>query len=135
MRRDFAVWSEAASEGDMGSANRILVVDDNVDAADMTAAMLRFHGLDVDVAYGGLEGLAAARAIAPSVIFLDIGMPVMDGYQVAAALRADEALRGVKIVALTAWGDAASREKSKAAGFDMHITKPANFHNLLDIAR
>lgn len=119
----------------MASAKKILIVDDNVDAADLTAEMLRLYGHEVDVAYGGPEGLAAARAIAPSVIFLDIGMPEMDGYQVAAALRADEAFRGVKIVALTAWGDAAAREKSKAAGFDLHLTKPANFHNLLDIAQ
>lgn len=67
----------------------------------------------MDVAYGGPEGLAAAKATGPSVIFLDIGMPVMDGYQVATALRSDEAFRGVKIVALT---------------------KPADYRNLLDIA-
>jgi CheY-like chemotaxis protein len=119
----------------MASAKKILIVDDNVDAADLTAEMLRLYGLEVDVAYGGPEGLAAAKATAPSVIFLDIGMPIMDGYQVATALRSDEAFRGVKIVALTAWGDAASRERSKAAGFDMHLTKPANLTNLLDIAQ
>ncbi len=118
----------------MAAAKKILIVDDNVDAADLTAAVLRLHGLEVDVAYGGPEGLAAAKATAPSVIFLDIGMPVMDGYQVATALRSDEAFRGVKIVALTAWGDAAAREKSKAAGFDLHVTKPADYRNLLDIA-
>ncbi len=119
----------------MAASRKVLIVDDNVDAADMTAALLRLYGLHVDVAYGGLEGLAAAKAVAPSVIFLDIGMPEMDGFEVATALRADEAFRGVKIVALTAWGDAASREKSKAAGFDLHITKPVNFDSLLDIAR
>lgn len=119
----------------MASTRKILIVDDNMDAADLTAEVLRLHGLEVDVAYGGIEALAAARAIVPSVIFLDIGMPEMDGYQVATALRADEAFRSVTIVALTAWGDPASRAKSKAAGFDLHITKPANFHNLLDIAR
>ncbi len=119
----------------MASSKRILIVDDNVDAADLTAEMLRLHGLDVDVAYGGRAALATAKAIAPGVIFLDIGMPEMDGYEVATALRADEAFRGVKIVALTAWGDAASRARSKAAGFDLHITKPASVHNLLDIAR
>ncbi|QBE66423.1 response regulator [Pseudoduganella lutea] len=119
----------------MASAKKILIVDDNVDAADLTAEMLRMYGHEVEVAYGGPEGLAAAKATAPGVIFLDIGMPVMDGYQVATALRADEAFRRVKIVALTAWGDAASREKSKVAGFDLHLTKPANFRNLLYIAQ
>ena len=119
----------------MASAKKILVVDGNVDAADLTAELLRLYGHDVGVAYGGPEGLATAKASVPSVIFLDIGMPVMDGYQVATALRSDEAFHGVTIVALTAWGDATSREKSKAAGFDLHLTKPANLDKLLDIAR
>ncbi|QCP14403.1 response regulator [Pseudoduganella umbonata] len=113
------------------AANKILIVDDNADAADMTAEALRLFGLNVEVAYGGPEGLATAKAIAPSVIFLDIGMPQLDGYQVATALRADEKMSGVKLIALTAWGDAASREKSKAAGFDAHITKPADFSDLV----
>lgn len=70
------------------STRKILVVDDNRDSADMTAQMLQMYGLEVQVAYGGPEGLAAARANRPSLIFLDIGMPLLDGYQVAAAVRA-----------------------------------------------
>lgn len=117
----------------MGSTKRILIVDDNVDAADLTAQVLRMNGLTVDVAYGGPEGLAAAHKIAPNVIFLDIGMPVMDGYKVAEALRADKAFVDVKLVALTAWGDHESRLKTKEAGFDMHLVKPANLATLIDI--
>lgn len=116
------------------SERTILVVDDNADAADMTAQMLQLYGLNVRVAYGGTEGLASVRASHPDLVFLDIGMPVMDGYQVAAAVRADQTLSGVKLVALTAWGDEASRSKARAAGFDMHLTKPANIAELVNIA-
>lgn len=118
----------------MASTRRILVIDDNIDAADLTAEVLRHYDLDVDVAYGGLEGLAAARALMPDVIFLDIGMPVMDGYAVAKALRGEAASRRMKIVALTAWGDQASREQTRAAGFDLHLVKPAQLLELIDIA-
>jgi CheY-like chemotaxis protein len=116
------------------SEKKILVVDDNADAADMTAQILQMYGLHVQVAYGGPEGLALARANRPDLIFLDIGMPLMDGYQVAQAVRADVTLSKVMLVALTAWGDEASRNKARAAGFDMHLTKPANIVELLDIA-
>ena len=114
--------------------NTILVVDDNTDAADMTAQMLQMYGLNVEVAYGGAEGLSIARSIRPDIIFLDIGMPIMDGYQVAAAIRADTMLSNVKLVALTAWGDEASRVKTRTAGFDMHLTKPANIVELVEMA-
>jgi len=116
------------------SERKILVVDDNADAADMTAQMLQLYGLNVQVAYGGTQGLANVRSMHPDLVFLDIGMPVMDGYQVAEAVRADQTLKDVKLVALTAWGDEASRSRARAAGFDMHLTKPANILELVDIA-
>jgi CheY-like chemotaxis protein len=118
----------------MGMEKRVLIVDDNIDAADLTADYLRVFGADVSVAYGGAEALAAARASLPHVIFLDIGMPGMDGYEVAQALRADGLFHDVKIIALTAWGDQASRDKSRASGFDLHLTKPANLSTLLELA-
>ena len=118
----------------MGTEKRVLIVDDNIDAADLTADYLRVFGADVSVAYGGAEALAAARASLPHVIFLDIGMPGMDGYEVAQALRADQAFHDVKIIALTAWGDQASRDKSQASGFDLHLTKPANLSTLHELA-
>lgn len=112
-----------------------MIVDDNVDAADLIAEVLRMYEMGVEVAYGGQEGLAAAKASCPDVIFLDIGMPFMDGYQVAKALRSDATMTSVKIIALTAWGDASSREKSRDAGFDVHLTKPAGIAELIDLAR
>lgn len=119
----------------MGSDSKILVVDDNVDAADLLADYLRVFGVNVIVAYGGKEALAVARMNPPTVIFLDIGMPEVDGYQVASSLRSDTTFDHVKIVALTAWGDGQSREKSKVAGFDLHLTKPANLEVILSLAK
>jgi len=118
----------------MHLARKILIVDDNVDAADLLASLLQAYGFNVQVAYGGPDALTAARATLPTLMFLDIGMPVMDGYQVATAIRADETLRSMKLVALTAWGDEASRMKAQVAGFDLHLTKPANLVDLLAIA-
>lgn len=118
----------------MASEKTILIVDDNVDAADLTADYLRIFGAHVSVAYGGSEALLAARTVFPDVIFLDIGMPSVDGYDVAKALRADGRFNSVTIIALTAWGDTDSRERSKAPGFDLHLTKPADFSTLVKLA-
>lgn len=114
---------------------RILVVDDNADVADMTTYVLQAYGFSVKAAYGGPEGIEVAHSFRPTLIFLDIGMPEMDGFQVAQAIRADKVLRSVKLVALTAWGDDASRLKVRAAGFDLHLVKPADVNSLLEVAR
>lgn len=119
----------------MDRAKLVLVVDDNVDAADMTAEVLRMHGISAVVAYGGPEGLEMAQALMPSVIFLDIGMPFMDGCAVATALRKDKAFQEVKLVALTAWGDQEMCERIVAAGFDIHLTKPALLATLIKVAQ
>lgn len=116
----------------MEASPLVLVVDDNVDAADMTAEVLRMCGIKVVVAYGGAEGLETAKRLMPSVIVLDIGMPVMDGCAVAAALRQEAAFVKVKLVALTAWGDKESRERTRLAGFDLHLTKPAALTSLVE---
>jgi CheY-like chemotaxis protein len=116
------------------STNKILIVDDNVDAADTTAFLLEAYGLNVEVAYGGYEALAAARASHPYLIFLDIGMPLIDGYEVARTLRADGCCIETRLVALTAWGDEASRIKVRAAGFDLHLVKPADLKDLISAA-
>jgi len=103
---------------------RILVVDDNVDAADTLAFVLHMLQYRVQVAYDGWEGVAAALEDPPDVVLLDIGMPSLDGYEVAARLR--QALGAtVLLIAHTAWGDAATLRRCKEAGFDHHLTKPA----------
>ncbi|MGX9217001.1 PAS domain-containing protein [Massilia varians] len=109
--------------GAVGGA-RILVVDDNVDAAMTLSMILEACGYTTQVAHGGIEALAAAQAFRPQVAFLDIGMPGMDGYETARAMRRLEGLEDVTLVALTGWGAESDRRKSNEAGFDQHLTKP-----------
>jgi CheY-like chemotaxis protein len=82
-------------------------------------------GHTAPVAADGYQALRMIASLRPQVVFLDIGMPGMSGYEVAQAVRADPKLAGVRLVALTGWGGAADRARSKAAGFDAHLTKPA----------
>jgi len=100
------------------------VIDDNVYAAEGLARLLRLDGHSVDVAYDGTGGLNAALARRPDVIFLDIGLPGLDGYAVARKLR-DAGLSGVKLVALTGYGKYDDRRRARAAGFDEYVVKPA----------
>lgn len=107
------------------SGHRLLVVDDNHDAAISLAMLLRMLGHEVEVANDGRSALEMAPAIRPSVIFLDIGMPGMDGYEVARRLRQRPDMKHVVLVALTGWGQQADRRRSKDAGFNHHLVKPA----------
>ncbi|WP_239701100.1 response regulator [Massilia sp. 9096] len=109
----------------------MLVVDDNIDAADLVAEFMAFQGYEIAVAYGGEEAIKIAETFGPNLIFLDLGMPGMDGYQVVSALRHAEWFPPTRIVALTAWGDQDSRERTKTGGFDAHLVKPARLENLI----
>jgi CheY-like chemotaxis protein len=104
---------------------RVLVADDNVDAADTLAHLLRMAGHEVRVAHDGEEAMRIAAQFQPALAFLDIGMPRMDGYQAARALRALPGMQEVRLVALTGWGAEDDRARSRAAGFDHHLLKPA----------
>ena len=106
-------------------ALRVLVADDNVDAADTLAYLLRMAGHEVRIAYDGEEALRIGAEFRPELAFLDIGMPRMDGYQAAQALRALPGMQGVRLAALTGWGAEEDRARSQAAGFDHHLLKPA----------
>ena len=117
--------------GQQRSSRRILVVDDNPDAAELVAQLLALEGHEVSFACSGADALAVADRLVPEVVFLDIGMPGMDGYQVASALRRSGRFSGTRIVALTAWGNAKAREWSAATGFDAHLVKPARAEILL----
>jgi CheY-like chemotaxis protein len=113
---------------------RILVVDDNVDAAESLALLLRMEGHDVRVAYDGPGALAAVEAERPDLVFLDIGMPVMNGYDVARRLRERPGLQNLLLVAMTGWGQEEDRRRSHEAGFDHHLVKPVEpdaLHELL----
>lgn len=104
---------------------RVLVVDDNVDAAESLAALLQIEGHQVQIAHDGDTAVRLAGEFRPRVIFLDIGMPGKDGYQVARELRGRGETRDAILVALTGWGAQEDRARSRSAGFDHHLTKPA----------
>ncbi|RKG92724.1 ATP-binding protein [Corallococcus terminator] len=109
---------------------RVLIVDDNKDAADVLSESLAFLGCDTRVAYDGPSGLEAAKGFLPEIALLDIGLPVMDGYELARLLRQQEEPRVMKLVAVTGYGQESDRQRSKAAGFDAHLVKPLHFETL-----
>ena len=108
-------------------AARILVVDDNVDAADMLAELLTIDGHDVKVAYSGQQALERAAQFQPGYVFLDIGLPDMSGYQVATSMRELPGMENAFLIALTGYGQARDRELAMNAGFDEHVVKPMDF--------
>ena len=103
---------------------KVLLVDDNHDAVDALGEMLRLEGHEIHTAVNGAEALDAAASFCPDVAVIDIGMPGMNGYEVAAAIRSSAWGEGMTLIALTGWGQAQDRERAKAAGFDHHCTKP-----------
>ncbi|MEC7522175.1 MAG: ATP-binding protein [Myxococcota bacterium] len=110
--------------------HRILVVDDNEDLAELTALRLRARGHDVEVANDGEQALSAVTAGRPGVVLLDIGLPDLDGYEVARRIRRDPALEGTVLIAVTGWGQDADRQLAREAGFDHHLTKPASVEDV-----
>jgi PAS domain S-box-containing protein len=105
---------------------RVLVVDDNRDAADSLCVLLGSLGVDAHCVYGGEEALRRIPQLRPDAVVLDIGMPGMDGYAVARAIRADAANDGIRLIALTGWGQEGDRERTRESGFDHHLTKPVD---------
>jgi CheY-like chemotaxis protein len=110
---------------------RVLVVDDNQDSADILGALLKMLDLDVQVAYDGKSALAMFDTFQPAVMFIDLGMPGIDGYEVAARIRATGS--DAKLVALTGWGEDSVRRLTEQAGFDRHLVKPADVKSLREI--
>ncbi len=111
-------------------AHRVLIVDDNQEAADTLVQLIDCLGADACSAYDGEQALRLAVEYRPTMAFLDIGMPGMDGYELAARLRATPALSGLKMVALTGWGQSDDRQKIAEAGFDEHLVKPAHIDQI-----
>jgi two-component system, chemotaxis family, CheB/CheR fusion protein len=105
---------------------RILVVDDNSDVANSLAMLLRLEGHEVEIAYSAPGTFEAVQRMRPEAIFLDIGLPQMDGYEIARRLRADPAIKGVYLIALTGYGQERDRERAREAGFVAHLVKPAD---------
>jgi PAS domain S-box-containing protein len=112
---------------------RILVVDDNVDTANGMARLLTFSGHEVRVAHNGEEALNLSRAYRPEVMLLDIGLPVMDGYELASALRREEWGKDSVLIAVSGYGEEQARDRSKEVGFNHHLVKPINFDTILTL--
>ncbi|OFX21649.1 MAG: hypothetical protein A2V77_14305 [Anaeromyxobacter sp. RBG_16_69_14] len=106
----------------------IVVIEDNADAALTLAEVLTFGGHKVEVALDGRSGLDLVRRVRPDFVFCDIGLPDLNGYEVASALRADETLRSTRLVALSGYAQSEDRERAREAGFDAHLPKPADLH-------
>jgi len=110
-------------------ALRILLVDDNVDAADVLAMLLQASGHAVATAHDGLQAVEMMSASRSDVVLLDIGLPKLDGYEVARRIRARYG-NGIALVAITGWGQARDLRAAKEAGFDAHLIKPVDFREL-----
>jgi two-component system, sensor histidine kinase len=106
------------------AASRVLIVDDNVDFAASLGTIVRTLGCDARVANDGLEGLAVAEGFMPQIAFLDIGMPKLNGYDLARRLRSVPGLGECILVAVTGWGQVEDRRRAQDAGFDHHLVKP-----------
>jgi PAS domain S-box-containing protein len=121
-----ALTSQPAAPRRAASRLRVLVVEDNRDAADSLKMLLELYGYEVAVAYSGPDGVRAAGEHRPEVVICDVGLPGMDGYRVAQALRGNPATSAARLIALTGYGQDEDRRRAKAAGFDEHLTKPAD---------
>ena len=117
----------------IATGRRVLVVDDNEDAAESLAMLLRLMGLQCRTAHDGPSGLELARAEQPDVVLLDIGLPGLNGYDVARAIRAEGWSAHTRLIALTGWGQDDDRRRSRAAGFDAHLVKPVSMEQLVEV--
>jgi CheY-like chemotaxis protein len=113
-----------ASVPEPKSGRRVLVIEDHRDTADSMQILLELMGHDVAVATSGPDGLRLARDWAPRIVLCDIGLPGFDGYEVARRLRGDPATAGLFLIAITGYGQEVDRQRSRAAGFDIHLVKP-----------
>ncbi|MEV4782015.1 ATP-binding protein [Burkholderia sp. LMU1-1-1.1] len=120
----------APGQAAVGGSRRILLADDNIDFVNSLGALLESHGHVVSVAYDGQSALDNAAAFLPEFAFLDIGLPSINGYDLARALRALPALRHTALVAVTGWGQQKDRDLAKEAGFDAHLVKPVGFEQI-----
>jgi CheY-like chemotaxis protein len=114
---------------------KVLVIDDNSDAANALRMLLENDGHNVRVAHDGVSGLALVREYRPEYLLLDIGLPRLNGYDIAASVRGDPELKHTTIVAITGYGQVHDRARTAAVGFDHHLTKPVEFAALQDLFR
>ena len=115
-----------SADGPEAGARKILVVEDNPDAGATLCEFLELSGHQVELAESGAAGVRAARAFHPEFVLCDIGLPGMNGFEVAAELRRDPATSSARLIAVTGYGGEEDRRRSKEAGFDLHLTKPVD---------
>jgi CheY-like chemotaxis protein len=113
-------------------ARRILIVDDNRDAALSLGELLSLEGATVAFAFDGVEATKSASEFAPHVVLLDIGLPHRDGYEVASAIRADPRARHALVIAMTGWGQLDDKRRTAQSGFDAHLVKPVSVTTVLE---
>jgi CheY-like chemotaxis protein len=109
----------------------VLIADDLKDHADSLALMLRVAGHEVHAVYDGAQAVAIAAAARPEVVVLDLGMPGVDGYEACRRIREQPEGNGITIIAVSGWGQPQDRKRSRSAGFDRHLVKPVDPHELL----
>jgi len=114
---------------------RVLIVEDNTDAAACLRADLELDGHEVAVAHDGVTGVQTARELQPEIVLCDIGLPGMDGYAVAQTLRADETMKNTVLVALTGYALPDDFRRATEAGFDRHIAKPPSLESIEEVLR
>jgi CheY-like chemotaxis protein len=115
------------------SSRRIMIVDDNEDAAEILAETLQFVGHDTQIAHDAPSALKSVSGFSPDVILLDIGLPGMDGYELARAIRSMADLNSPRLIALTGYGQDSDRRRAAEAGFDLHLVKPIDIDRLLAV--
>lgn len=115
------------------NGRRILVVDDNESSAMTLSWAMEMYGYEVRTCYDGVSAVEVAEDFQPEIVLLDIGMPVMDGYEICRKIRNNPVLCSTRIVAQTGWGDAETRRMAREAGFDEHLTKPVDLWALKDM--
>jgi signal transduction histidine kinase/CheY-like chemotaxis protein len=118
------------TEAQAPASGKVLIIEDNRDAAMTMKSLLTHYGFEVAVAFSGLDGVEAARKEIPDIVICDIGLPGMDGFGVARSLRAEPALRGAYLIALSGYGQTEDVRQALDAGFDLHLIKPVNFTHL-----
>jgi CheY-like chemotaxis protein len=131
------VGAATAGEEDTGlpASRRVLIVDDNQDAAEMLGVMMTAWGQDPKIAHDGLAALEAGAAFEPEIVLLDIGLPRLDGHETARRMRAQTWGRRALLIALTGWGQDVDVARSRDAGFDHHLVKPVDPRVLKDLIR
>jgi CheY-like chemotaxis protein len=133
---DILVGGPVAASGDAPvptTTCRILIVDDNYDAANSLGMLLRMLGNEIQTAHDGLEAVRAVAAFHPDVVLMDIGLPKLNGYEAARQIRVEAGGEGPRLIALTGWGQEEDRRRSLEAGFDHHMTKPIDFDKLQEL--